>query len=516
MRLFYRFALILLLAAGALTPPPAAHAADLTAATEAELVAAIAAVNAAGAGAHTITLTADITLTAATPALDNATATSLTLEGSEYTLEGGGHGPVLSVAAGTTAAIRNVTISGGVGERGGGIFSAGKLTVASSYLVGNRAGRGGGIYTEAVAGGASLTVTDADLSGNEANMGGGIHVYAAGDHVAGVSLSRVSLGHNIAAVDGGGVGLLAETGGVVNLTMTDAALRDNSGQQGGGLGILADGGRVSANVVRSTLDHNFAQAGAGIFHGAQNDGATQLDVVLSTLSRNRAGNAGGGVANWARGGGTARLTLFNATLSGNSAGAGGGGGLHSAVADGSAAANLAYSTLAGNTAGGGGGGIHTVAVGGAATATLTATIVANGIGPGPDCARPSGSIISTGYNLAGDGTCFLTQGSDQPVTDPGLKPLALNPPGATETHALAFATAAVDRIPPGAAGCGTIITGDQRGAPRPAGARCDVGAFEQGSGDVVVFRSYLSVVGVKLGRGSVFSRTVGQWSVRPY
>ncbi|HTP08281.1 MAG TPA: choice-of-anchor Q domain-containing protein [Anaerolineae bacterium] len=30
----------------------------------------------------------------------------------------------------------------------------------------------------------------------------------------------------------------------------------------------------------------------------------------------------------------------------------------------------------------------------------------------------------------------------------------------------------------GANGCGTLITTDQRGMPRPHGAGCDIGAFE--------------------------------------
>lgn len=481
--------LIALMLAALFGAPPA-RAADLTAATEAELVAALAAVNAAGAGTHTITLTASITLTAPLPPLNNPAATSLILDGGGHTLNGGGHGPVLSVAAGTTATVRAIIVAGGSAERGGGIHNAGNLTIANSTIAGNSAARGGGVYVEAVAGRASLTMTDAIVTGNEAALGGGLHAYATGGHVAGVALTRVAVRYNRATGDGGGIGLLAEAEGVVNLTMTDNTLLQNVGQQGGGLGSLADGGRVSANVIRSAVESNRAAAGGGLFHGAQNGGGSQLDVVQSTLAHNRATNAGGGIANWARGGGTVQLTLFNATLSANRADVDG-GGLHSAVADGSAAANLAYSTLAGNTAGAGGGGIHTVAFGGASTATLTATLVSNSAGDGPDCERPSGSIISTGYNLAGDGTCNLLQGSDQPAALAGLEPLALNPPGATATHGLRFASAALDRIPPGAAGCGTIIKTDQRGAPRPAGARCDVGAFEQQPGDVEVFRVYV-------------------------
>ena len=40
---------------------------------------------------------------------------------------------------------------------------------------------------------------------------------------------------------------------------------------------------------------------------------------------------------------------------------------------------------------------------------------------------------------------------------------------------------ALDQVHNGAAGCGSAMTTDQRGAPRPApaGGKCDVGAFEK-------------------------------------
>jgi hypothetical protein len=48
----------------------------------------------------------------------------------------------------------------------------------------------------------------------------------------------------------------------------------------------------------------------------------------------------------------------------------------------------------------------------------------------------------------------------------------------------------MNQIPNGTNGCGTTITTDQRGWPRPfpPGGKCDVGAFE------AVFKIYLPVV----------------------
>ena len=201
--------------------------------------------------------------------------------------------------------------------------------------------------------------------------------------------------------------------------------------------------------------------------------------MRSTLSGNAGTVEGGAIHNTAVNGGSALLNLMNVTVSSNFAGAG--GGLFNEADGGNAGTNTVYVTFANNAAtAGGGGGIHTVTSDGSASVTLAATIISNGPGGSPDCARPSGSIISTGYNLDGDDTCNLTQGNDQPAVDVGLLSLAFNAPGTTASHALSAASPAVDNVHGGAAGCGTVITTDQRGAPRPApaGGLCDSGAFE--------------------------------------
>lgn len=363
------------------TPPatPTGCAPPYTAAAEAQLQHAIDCVNAAGAGTHTITLVADILLSAAAPPLDNPTAAEIILDGDGHRIDGGRKGTVLTIAAGTVARVRDVTIIGGQGSRGpggdwgGGIYNNGKLTVENSTLAGNLAGRGGAI----------------------ANHGDGA--------------------------------------------------------------------------------------------------AAELTVTRSTLSGNGATTAGGGILNSAGAGGSALLNLVNATISGNFGATG--GGLFNESAGGNAGANLVYATLAQNTATTGGGGIHVTAAGGSASVTLTATIITNGAGGSADCERPSGNIVSTGYNLAGDGTCYLTQGNDLPAADARLMPLALNAPGETATHAPAIDSPALDRIHFGAAGCGSAITTDQRGAPRPmpAGEMCDAGAFERQTQQEATFVIYLPV-----------------------
>jgi hypothetical protein len=106
----------------------------------------------------------------------------------------------------------------------------------------------------------------------------------------------------------------------------------------------------------------------------------------------------------------------------------------------------------------------------------TAIYLANTIIAGnsdKDCdLSPWGTLVTYGHNLDRDGSCQLTAPGDQPGTDPKLGPLQNNT-GPTQTHALLQGSPAID----GGDNqyCPTI---DQRGVPRPAGAACDIGAYE--------------------------------------
>src|SRR5258708_30515569 len=112
---------------------------------------------------------------------------------------------------------------------------------------------------------------------------------------------------------------------------------------------------------------------------------------------------------------------------------------------------------------------------------------------GANCAGP-GAIFSHAYNLSSDSSCatFFTQTGDLNHTKPQLGPLASNG-GPTQTLLPATGSAAVDAIPTGTNGCGTIITTDQRGAPRPINGKCDIVAVEPGWGHA---ESWLPFVGL--------------------
>src|SRR5262249_17240378 len=110
----------------------------------------------------------------------------------------------------------------------------------------------------------------------------------------------------------------------------------------------------------------------------------------------------------------------------------------------------------------------------AGSVVLRNTIVA-GNAPA-DCVI--GSTTGDAYNIDGDGSCGLS-GSDQPSVVPLLGPLA-DHGGPTFTHALLPGSPASDMgnpVMPGSGG-GACEATDQREVARPAGPRCDVGAFE--------------------------------------
>ena len=104
-----------------LLAPATAQALDLAAGTEAELADAIAQVNGAGAGTHTITLTARIALTASTPAINNATAgVEIVIDGAGFTVDGrntSGIQPFTILRA--IVEMRNIIITRGSARSGG-------------------------------------------------------------------------------------------------------------------------------------------------------------------------------------------------------------------------------------------------------------------------------------------------------------------------------------------------------------------------------------------------------------
>ena len=240
-----------------------------------------------------------------------------------------------------------------------------------------------------------------------------------------------------------------------------------------------------------TLQHGSAPQGGAIFN---DQGA--LTILNSAIVNNAATIGGAGIEN---AGGT--LAVTNSTFSGNRV-------TGTASASGGAIENNAYgkvtvvsSTIAGNTVSSSapqsasGGGIFDFSAAAPAAVTLTDTIVAGNTGGncnGTDIGSANAAgIASGGHNLigrrhangadpacgtdfAGNATTGELVGTDAAPIDAKLGPLGNNG-GTTPTLPLLLGSPAVDA---GGATCPAGVTTDQRGDPRPAGAGCDIGAYE--------------------------------------
>jgi CSLREA domain-containing protein len=362
--------------------------------------------------------------------------------------------------------IKNSVLEGNESSNdGGAIYNFGigrpRVAIDNSALVGNiAASDGGAVYNT---GDGRVVVTNSTMRANHANTSRGGALYNEG--IGTVTIADSSISENTAATGGGGIGTQNDS----TLTVVRSTIAANEATTA-----IAEGGGIWAQnsstvaIVDSTLSANKV-LGTGVSSGG---GAvwTQNDVVLtvsgSTLNGNSAQRHGGGlyVRNFVW------LTLQNSTVAGNAAGQSGGG----IYAENSPIVQVTSSTIAGNGAAAGGG-IFDETVSAFAPFHLRSTILAGNTAAGApnDCggAVAGGAYASFGFNLDTTGTCDLTGAGDVPSGNAALGPLASNG-GPTQTLALLAGSQAID------AGGATCARTDQRGAPRPQGPACDIGAFE--------------------------------------
>jgi hypothetical protein len=442
-------------------------------------------------------------------------------------------GTLVSDNTGDTAGLTNreggvahftaITVTHNIGVNGGGLFNRGTAWLDYSTLATNTAYFGAGVNNQ---GGGVITITYSAILSNTAHEdGGGVY------NSTTASLSGTEVSYNSAGGSGGG---LANEG---VLWLTHGTVQDNTTSgNGGGLENAADmWGGGSATLVDSLVSGNTAHGGGG---GLDNSAA--LTVTHSTVSGNHADSAGGGILNAAISYYTSQnLAVLSAvTVTANLAdyegnGVGDGGGLGNALSStltvagsaifGNAASSgggldnrgvltLVNSTLSGNQAKINGGGLLSQDT--AASAYLNNVTLAlnqsdtdnDGVGQGggiavlsglvsarntligqnsdvssqaPDC---SGVLTSDRYNLIQDPThCTLAGNLVGNITgqDPQLGALQ-NSGSQTWVHPLLLGSPAIDAGNPTAPGSGlaACLTVDQRGVTRPAGVRCDIGAYE--------------------------------------
>lgn len=436
----------------------------------AALVSAITTANGNGV-ADEITLAANgtYTLTAAAAAgtgLPTITS-AITIEGNGATISRSGAAPsfrILTISDPAIVILRDLTMSNGdaggrntLTSRGGNVAILGAgtpaLTLEDCIVSGGIAGIGAGIFVEPA--GAVVTLTGGFVVANLASRGAGIALVGAAE----LNLDGTYVGSNSAVDFGGGGGGGAVGGGILTtaaatITITDSFVSGNETSPavatdtslGGG---IADIGGAHYRITRSELIGNMnrsssvANDGAAIYAG-HTDGS--FEIVNATLTNNLNGGQGGAIADL----GGADFELRNVTIARNFAGNGGG---------------------------------IAVASGNGGTVTLADSILTeNSADSADDCAGP---LTSLGYNLFGDtsGCTVTTTAGDLVGLDALLQSQNVDPNGnGTTTLALLIGSPAIEGGNP--AGCkdagGADLTTDQRGLPRPIGARCDIGAYERG------------------------------------
>jgi Bacterial Ig-like domain (group 3) len=463
----------------------------------------------------------------------SAASAAITIDGPGpglLTINDNNNGAVFEVAAGVTAAISGLTISGASLGGNGAVDDLGAVTLSNCALTANTIS---GLYVKGTA-----DVSDCTISGNNNFSGGGVCVKTGGM----ATITASTLTDNTCAGGGGlwsaGTVTMADCvvtqnsslgsgGGIYNsgqLTVTDCTISGNYGTgvtNGAGSAYLSgstisgnsgfiNGGNfansygATLNLTSCTVTGGTAGAGGGLYNGGK---ATVTDC---TFSGNTTSGQGGGIVN-----GTLEtkcvLILTDSTLSGNTSTNGGGGGLltrgtstltDDTIVDNSAGgglnndgtATIVDCTISGNTTANAGGGIYNGGLG-PNVVKLYDTIVAGNFSTQSGSAVASDIDINNGTTLSGSfdligvgGSGGLVNGSSGNIvlttlTDLGLAPLG-DYGGPTETMALEKNSVAIGAGKSNISGV-TLPTTDQRGFPLDTPHQ-DIGAFQTSSGGPLV------------------------------
>ena len=286
--------------------------------------------------------------------------------------------------------------------------------------------------------------------------------FGAIDARANLTVERSDFVDNDVTQSGGGGGAISQSllPPARSLTLADCEFRENVAAYGGAIFLAY----ASARVERSTFADNLATLGAG---GAlfASPVATNLTMLDSTLVGNRSNEDGGAIFVDSTGGVGPEVRIYNSSFLGNDSdadlnGSGAGGAFLNRAPPPNV--QLANSILADNGE--------------------SAFLFHFYIRVAQEC---RGGATSNGHNIVlfDDGSCAIAGAVT--AADPLFEPLAFHG-GPTETLAIAAGSPAIDAGNPAAAGgcyddLGAPIATDQRGAVRPYGAECDLGAFEWGA-----------------------------------
>jgi predicted outer membrane repeat protein len=332
-------------------------------------------------------------------------------------------------------------------------FQRSELTISNTEFSNNTAeGSGGALCHD----GESLKIDRAQFLSNQAGgYGGGIYATRP------FSARNTTFDSNVASENGGGVfaGASADIDG--------STFSENHAFRGGGLyaGELPDapaGPDIDVAIRQSTFSANGTQNTSGYYGGTGTAGGgiafagKELTIDQSAIWRN-ASVKGAGVY-----GLRGKLKIVNSTISTNLGGEGAG-----LYLEGSTNLSMDFTSIIDNQAN-----PASASVVFNGPSTIQNTIVEAFPGSSACQLAGPGPYLFFGANLDTDGTCT---GFSMTVYTPWVDTVPADNGGPTYTNRLWSGSPAVD------AGDCHGVTVDQRGQPRPYGARCDLGAFELGA-----------------------------------
>ena len=344
-----------------------------------------------------------------------------------------------SVAIDATTVLDGFTVTGGsaVSNNGGGLYCFANMghacspTLTTLRFIGNKASFGGALFDSGAFGNTSSpTLRNVSFTGNMAGGGGAMYNEGSNFGTSSPTLNDVAFSNNVASGSGGAMYNNASLG-TTKPVLNGVTFSGNS----------ADSGGAMANFS--------AEPGGPSPAGNASPVLNNVTFYMNTATTN-----GGAMYNSSTGDGTldhsskSNPTMTNVTFNGNSAAYGG------AIYDyGNAITTPTLSNviLWGNHASGAGPEIYNLANGGTAIATIDYSVVEGG------CPTDGGGL--GGNNCAND-----------IYTDPLLGAFG-DHGGPTQTLLPGQGGSAFDT-----GTCG--LPSDQRGATRPQGNYCDIGATE--------------------------------------
>ncbi|KRB72789.1 hypothetical protein ASE01_22365 [Nocardioides sp. Root190] len=361
-------------------------------------------------------------------------------------------GGALYATANVTTTVLESLIADNTSQSGAGVYSSGAITVRDSEISDNAASYQGGGLTNgstALADAPVATIIDTVVADNSAVIGGGLQNLTKGT----LTVTGGRIEQNSAA-GGGGVILGDNSTG----TISRAVITGNIATSVGGAGVFNSG---KLSVDRTLLDANQALTtnglGGAIYSGSSTANvATTLDIDASTLSNNNAYGGSALLVHSTGTGATNTTTIARSTISGNTSSS-----VYGAIEQVGRPVTITNSTITDNSAASGGAGA--IAAGAPSGGGVSGTVFA-----GNTPRACTGPVINNGGNHAGPGNlgCGVA-----PSADPELGVLGDNG-GPTPTRLPSASSPLLDRL---TCGAGT----DQRGASRPQGAQCDIGAVER-------------------------------------